>query len=221
MKKRLTLLFLMVVLLMAACTNDDTATNDEKNNTTDEETTEQAPNEQDQQEENEQADDSQDKESSDETEEQDSHSDNAKEDLGSDESEEGAEEETVSNDNVPYPSDAQETGNASVIISTPTGSSHGGNIPSIEVAKDSMLVQITVDLLDFDSNNKVHLYVNDQFITSEKVDGNKTITIPLQGNNLAPGTYTVTAVQYKGNNTQSNEIINLSKGKYQLTEATS
>ena len=93
-------------------------------------------------------------------------------------------------------SNCVDTGEGTMIISTPGGTSEGGNIPQVAGSKDIALTQFTVELEGMD-NSICTLYVdgmeNDKF---NACDTQRTFT--LYENDLTEGIHTVELVRMDG-----------------------
>lgn len=99
----------------------------------------------------------------------------------------------------PFPEGTQATGIATITVSTPAGSSEGGNVPVLFVEKDSLMQQIGMDLANFDGSKQTFIYLDKIFVNTEQVVELTQTSLTLeQKDGLKPGIHTVTAVQFEG-----------------------
>lgn len=134
------------------------------------------------------------------------------------EMEETEEKEVVATESEhPFPSDVTPIGDATIMISTPAGTTEEGNIPVLYVSEDDILTQIGIDYENFDGSVETFVYINKIFNTSEQVGELTQSSLDLYEDNLTPGDYTVTAVQFTGNDT-SNKPINLTQAQFKIEE---
>ena len=99
----------------------------------------------------------------------------------------------------PFPADAQPIGEATITISTPGGDSSNGNVPVLFVEEDDSMIQVGINYDNFDGSVETFVYINEIFHTKEQVGERSQSVLSLSEGNLEPGEYTVTAVQYEGN----------------------
>lgn len=117
-----------------------------------------------------------------------------------------------------FPSNTSTVGDASIVISTPSGTSEEGNVPTLFVGDDDALIQIGIDLANFDGSKETFIYINEVFNTSEQVGELTQTSLNLTELNLEPGEYTVTAIQFVDND-PTKEPINLTEATYKIEKA--
>lgn len=117
----------------------------------------------------------------------------------------------------PFPS-ASPTGNATITVSTLDGDSSNGNIPVLFVYADDVLTQIDIEYENFDGNIETYVYINKIFAAKEQVGELSQSLLNLSGDNLKPGDYTVTAVQFKDND-PTKEPVTLTETKFKIEES--
>lgn len=118
----------------------------------------------------------------------------------------------------PFPTDSTPIGNAKITVSTPAGDSTNGNVPVLFVSEDDLLVQIGIDYENFDGSLETFVYINEIYYGSEQVGELTQTSLDLSENNLKPGDYTVTAVQFTEND-PTKEPINLTQAQFKIEEA--
>lgn len=126
--------------------------------------------------------------------------------------------EEVVESEYPFPADATPIGDASIVISTPDGTSEDENVPTLFVSEDDIMTQIGIDYANFDGSKETFVYINEHFNTSEQVGEAAQSTLTLSEPNLEPGEYTVTAVQYEDND-RTKEPIALTQAAYKIKRA--
>lgn len=115
----------------------------------------------------------------------------------------------------PFPSDAEPIGNAMITVSMVSGDSTDGNVPVLFVSKSDSAIQIGVNYDEFDGSKETFVYINEMFYTTEQVGERSQGSLTLSEGNLEPGEYTVTAVQFEGND-PNNAPINLTQAKFKI-----
>lgn len=121
----------------------------------------------------------------------------------------------------PFPASAKETGNGKISVETPSGDSSDGKIPVLFAGKDDALIEIQVNIDNFAGDKEVFYFVNKQFVDSEQgSESAAAMTLPLEQDKglLNPGTYTVTAVQYEGNDPIKGKVVEFHQAKFEIKE---
>jgi hypothetical protein len=115
----------------------------------------------------------------------------------------------------PFPASTDTVGSGNVIVNTPSGTSEDGNVPVLFVEPDAALVQIGADLENFSGDKEVFLYVNEIFV--DKIQGGELVqsTVSLEEDNLKPGKYTLSAVQYEDND-PAKSVVEYHEAKYKI-----
>lgn len=128
-------------------------------------------------------------------------------------------EETVATESEhPFPSDVTAKGDATIMLSTPAGTTEEGNIPTLFVAEDDSVIQIGINYENFDGSKETFVYINEVFNVSEQVGERSQSSLNLSEDNLTPGDYTVTAVQFTDND-PSKEPINLTTAQFKIEKS--
>lgn len=136
-------------------------------------------------------------------------------------------EQTVTEDNeqeviapeskYPFPETVTEQGEGIVIVRTPSGDSANNNVPFEIVQSDVSLTQIGYDLEDWDSSKEVFVYINKVFYEAVQSGGRYQGSLNLQGDLLKPGEYTVSAIQFEGNE-PTGAVVSYKEAKYEVEE---
>ena len=108
-------------------------------------------------------------------------------------------EEAAQVSEYPFPANTQPIGDATIVISTPGGTSADGNVPVLFVQEGDSAIQIGINYDYFDGSVETYVYINEMFSTKEQVGERSQGSLTLSEDNLLPGDYTVTAVQYTDN----------------------
>ena len=98
-----------------------------------------------------------------------------------------------------------EIGNGTAYISTPSGTSENGNIPTVYADQNTMILQIGLTTSDFDYNATSFVYVDAQQKSKEHLADSQT-SINLMDSDLSEGTHYVEIVQYKDDDQESDVI---------------
>jgi hypothetical protein len=122
---------------------------------------------------------------------------------------------TIKKSTYPFPKNPVQTGKARLVLSTQDGDSSKGNAAVLNVKKTDIVDQLGTYYTNFDGRLLTFLYINQTFASTEQVTGDTQSFVNLSGDDLKPGTYTVTAVQFKEND-PTNKIINLTQAKYRI-----
>ncbi|MBM7585800.1 hypothetical protein JOC86_002342 [Bacillus pakistanensis] len=117
----------------------------------------------------------------------------------------------------PFPENAQPVGDASILVSTPAGDSSNGNVPVLFVNEDDMLIQIGLDAENFQGDKETFIYINKKFLTTDQFGEMNQTSLDLQEELLDPGEYTVTAVQFEGND-PAKMPVTFVEAKYKIEE---
>lgn len=116
-----------------------------------------------------------------------------------------------------FPEGVSGTGKGEIIVSTTGGTSEEGNVPVLIVAKETALEQIGVYFKNFQGDKEVFLFINKVFAGRLKGGEYAHTTLNLQGNNLRPGGYTVSAIQYE-NNDPTGKVVEYSEARYKIQQ---
>jgi hypothetical protein len=122
---------------------------------------------------------------------------------------------TIKKNTYPFPKNPAQTGKARLVLSTQDGDSSKDKVAVLNVKKTDIVDQLGTYYTNFDGRLLTFLYINQTFASTEQVTGDTQSFVNLSGDDLKPGTYTVTAVQFKDND-PSNKIINLTQAKYKI-----
>ncbi|MCL6446049.1 MAG: hypothetical protein K6T83_21830 [Alicyclobacillus sp.] len=117
----------------------------------------------------------------------------------------------------PFPAGATTTGKGKVVVYTPSGGSDGGKTPVLFVKPDDQMLQIGVDTMDFDGSKQVFLYINKVFQKTVQGGMQNEDAIDLDGDQLKPGVYTVTAVQFQDND-PTKKVTSFHETMYQIKQ---
>ncbi|MGA3598567.1 hypothetical protein [Lysinibacillus agricola] len=127
------------------------------------------------------------------------------------------EEPVTAESKYPFPN-AAPIGNATIKVSTPAGDSSNGNEPVLFVSENDLVVSIGVEYENFDGTIETFVYINEVFNTSKQVGELMQSSLELSDDNLKPGEYTVTAVQFTDND-PTKEPINLTQAKFKIEKS--
>lgn len=117
----------------------------------------------------------------------------------------------------PFPSNAEPIGTARITINTPSGDSLDGNVPVLFISDDVSATQIGIDYDEFDGSVETFVYINEIHNVTEQVGERSQGVLTLSGANLEPGEYTVTAVQFEGND-PNNAPFNLTQATFKIEQ---
>ncbi|MFJ7951407.1 hypothetical protein ACIQZG_07750 [Lysinibacillus sp. NPDC096418] len=117
----------------------------------------------------------------------------------------------------PFPN-ASPIGNATITVSTLGGDSSNGNVPVLFVYEDDVLTEIDIEYENFDDSIETYVYINEIFSAKEQVGKLSQSLLNLSEDNLKPGDYTVTAVQFTDND-PTKEPVTLTEAKFKIEES--
>lgn len=127
------------------------------------------------------------------------------------------EEPVTAESKYPFPS-ASPTGNATITVSTLDGDSSNGDVPVLFVYADDVFTEIDIEYKNFDDSIETYVYINENFNAKEQVGELSQSLLNLSDDNLKPGDYTVTAVQFTDND-PTKEPVTLSVAKFKIEES--
>lgn len=107
-----------------------------------------------------------------------------------------------------------DTGNGTMYIATPSGTSENGEIPVIYVQDDILSEQISLYAEDFDGSLISYIYVDGVQISKEQLSDSQ-ITVDFQKTQLTEGKHEVEVVQYTDNDTKK-DIVTYKSAKYEV-----
>jgi hypothetical protein len=117
---------------------------------------------------------------------------------------------------IPFPDGASETGDGKLTIQTADGEAADGDIPVLMLGEDDLTVQTGFTIENFADDKDVFIFVNKRWLQTEH--GGKmfqgTLALEKDPSMLKPGTYTVTAVQYEGNDPVHGKVIEFHQAKF-------
>jgi hypothetical protein len=130
-------------------------------------------------------------------------------------SEQDSQQTATKTSEYPFPANTDAVGSGNVIVKTPSGTSENGNIPVLFAEPDAVFIDIGVDLENFAGDKEVFLYINEIFVY--KTQGGELVqtSVGLEGDNLKPGEYTLSAVQYEGND-PAKSVVEYHEAKYEI-----
>ena len=105
----------------------------------------------------------------------------------------------------PFPKNAVETGKGKITSE-----------PLLYAAPNDVMKQIGYDIENHDESLLTFLFINDMFIESQQAGEMFSATIDLEGSNLKPGTYKITAVQYENNDPIKGKILEFHQASYKI-----
>jgi hypothetical protein len=105
----------------------------------------------------------------------------------------------------PFPKDAKATGKGKITSQN-----------LLYVAPDTVLTQIGYDIENYNEQLLTFFFINDMFIESQQAGEMFSGTLELEGNNLKPGTYKITAVQYENNDPNKGKILEFHQATYKI-----
>lgn len=117
----------------------------------------------------------------------------------------------------PFPN-AAPVGDGKLTVSTPAGSSDGGNVPVLFIKPDE-LVQIGAMMENFQGDKQTFVYVDKIFNSTEQAGQMHQTSFNLQGNDLKVGVHTVIAVQFDNDDPTTGKVNNFVEAKYEVKAA--
>ncbi|MED1204613.1 hypothetical protein [Heyndrickxia acidicola] len=117
----------------------------------------------------------------------------------------------------PFPKNPVQKGKAQLILSNQNGDTSRNKAVIVDAKKTDIVDQLGTYYTNFDGRLLTFLYINQTFASTEEVTGDTQSFVNLSGDDLKPGTYTVTAVQFKDNDPTST-VINLTQAKYKVVD---
>lgn len=108
----------------------------------------------------------------------------------------------------------KDTGKGTMYVATPSGTSENGKIPKLYISENTFLVQISLNMFEFNYTPKTYIYIDGKLEDTEHVS-DMTTTLTLCENSLKRGMHTVEVVQYKNNNPKS-KVITYKKAQYKV-----
>jgi hypothetical protein len=119
---------------------------------------------------------------------------------------------------VPFPNVTSETGKGKLTIQTPNGETSDGKIPVLLLGEDDLTVQTGFTIENFAGDKDVFLFVNKRWVQTEH--GGEmfqgSLALDKDPSMLKPGTYTVTAVKYEGNDPVKGKVIEFHQAKFKV-----
>jgi uncharacterized lipoprotein len=126
-------------------------------------------------------------------------------------------DETSPKSKYPFPN-AAPVGDGKLTVSTPAGSSDGGNVPVLFIKPDE-LVQIGAMMENFQGDKQTFVYVDKIFNSTEQAGQMHQTSINPGKNDLKIGVHTVTAVQFDNDDPAIGKVINFVEAKYEVKAA--
>lgn len=115
-----------------------------------------------------------------------------------------------------FKGDYEDMGAGSIVVSTPSGTSEDGNVPTLFSEKDDQLIQIGLDVSDFDGSKLSYVYVDGMEKDKDQF-GDAQSTIDLEKNDLKVGTHKVEVVQYDTDKPDGN-VVTYKVAQYEIKE---
>lgn len=110
--------------------------------------------------------------------------------------------------------DYKETGNGSMYISTPGGTSENNAVPVLFVEVADSLIQIGLNSQEMDGSKLSYIYVDGMLNAKEQL-GDAQISLDLQGDALTVGTHKVEVVQYD-NDQPDGKLVTYKSASYEV-----
>ena len=92
--------------------------------------------------------------------------------------------------------DIAEMGKGTIYISTPAGTSEGGNTPVLMTKKDDIITQIGYDGENIDGSKITYLYIDGKLKSKEQMSERCQGSIDLKGADLKVGVHIIEFIQY-------------------------
>ena len=112
-------------------------------------------------------------------------------------------------------SDAVALGKGRIIISTPSGSSENNSIPLLFVDKSTVLQQIGLDLINWEGDKEVFLYIDKVFIETKQGGERSSGSLTLEDDFLKVGVHKVSAIQFENNNPE-NKVVGYHEASFEI-----
>lgn len=119
----------------------------------------------------------------------------------------------------PFPQNVKQIGTGKVSVQTSSGDSATGTAPVLFVEKDTVVTQIGYMLEGFDGTREVFVYINQIFSEAVQAGEMYQSSLDLEGIFLTPGEYTVSAIQFEGNDPNSGKVTHYSETKYTVKQS--
>lgn len=107
-----------------------------------------------------------------------------------------------------------DTGNGTMYISTPGGTSENGNVPVMYEEADVSMDQIGLDTAGFDGSKLSFIYIDGMLNSREQLADSQT-TLTLEGDALKEGTHKVEVLQYE-NDEPSTSPVTYKSAEYEI-----
>lgn len=107
---------------------------------------------------------------------------------------------TAKESKYPFPVAVAPLGNGGLVIRTASGTSEGGSVPVLFVAKDTVLKQIGADFTNWVGDKEVFLYIDKVFLVANQGGERSQWTLTLENEALKTGIHNVSAIQFENNN---------------------
>ena len=115
-----------------------------------------------------------------------------------------------------FKGDYEDTGAGSIVISTPSGTSEDGNVPTLFSEDDDEFIQIGLDTYDFDGGKLSYVYVDGMEKMKDQFGETQT-TLDLEKGDLKVGTHKVEVVQYDTDKPDGN-VVTYKVAQYEIKE---
>ena len=100
----------------------------------------------------------------------------------------------------------EDTGNGTIYVSTPGGTSENGAVPILYIAEDEFYTQISLDATDFDGSKLSYIYLDGKLATKEQLADTQMILELKTSEQLSEGTHKVEVLQFDNDETSGNVI---------------
>lgn len=115
-----------------------------------------------------------------------------------------------------FEGDYEDMGAGTIFVSTPSGTSEDGNIPTLFSDDDDQLIQIGLGTNDFDGSKLSYVYVDGMEKDKDQF-GDGQSTIDLEKNDLKVGKHKVEVVQYDTDKPDGN-VVTYKVAQYEIKE---
>lgn len=107
----------------------------------------------------------------------------------------------------PFPENNEQLGDASVVVSTSAGESTNGNIPVMFVNTDTFMDSVWIEYANFQGDKETFVYINEIYHHTDQYGSLTQSTLELTDDNLKPGIYMVSAVQFENNDPEGEPVV--------------
>ncbi len=118
----------------------------------------------------------------------------------------------------PFPNDTPAGGTSKITLNTVNSTSEDGKVPILYVSKEDAIIQIGMDLENFDKSKQSFVYVDKTYVRKEQFGESAQTSVDLEEAMLKQGIHTVSVVQFDNDDPKDGSVTAYAEADYEVRD---